>query len=548
MFNRKAKQEVTKKPEASNGSKNSKSTFVNSKSPNQKRREVKKSDSDTESSHKNTRRTKPVPVPAASSNSKGSNEKHKRKSVQQVVKKVVNHIPFSPSKQPKSTSTPPVSEGNRKRLAMADVSINQLESEMDSFVKKIEPNERRATQYIHSNSLSRSNEAVPPGNVKTSQQKADHHLIRTTRSLIGLDGETEAVYSKATKASPDKGKLTADSPSSRRTSKSLEENSSETTNDSISLADDEETREAYRKLFKDFAMSSQKMTLDDFKQEFSNLPGDPPSDLCTVFNHPVNNKKNRYSNIPCLDISRVQLKFKMPNKNSTDYIHANYIRSPFLKRGYILTQGPKKETRADFWRMIWQENTTAIVMLCQFLETNREKCAEYFPRNAHCCLQFDKFSVNYEDSTVNKSLVTTRLNLSYEGETRLITHWLWKEWPDWQVPESSEVMLKILRKIRARSTPPVIHCSAGVGRSGTLMAVEIALQSIHTHFTLPDIKQIVSHLRVTGRAASVQTLQQYMLIWKVLLDFGVAYKQITEELAEKFNSTYRRSLRSINGT
>ncbi|CDK13606.1 Protein-tyrosine phosphatase [Caenorhabditis elegans] len=541
MFNRKAKQEVTKKPEASNGSKNSKSKTKFS--PNQKRREVKKSDSDTESSHKNTRRGKPVPAPP-SSNSKGSNDKNKRKSVQEVVKKVVNHIPFSPSKQP--TSTPPVSEGNRKRLQTKVVErSNQIESEMDSFVKKIEPNERRATQYNHSNSLSGSNEAVPPGNVKRSPQKATHP-IRTTRSLIGLDGETEAVYSKTSKTSPDKGKVTADSPRSRRTSKSLEENSSEA-NDSISLADDEETREAYRKLFKDFAMSSQKMTLDDFKQEFSNLPGDPPSDLCTAFNQPVNNKKNRYLNIPCLDISRVQLKV-MPNKNSTDYIHANYIRSPFLKRGYILTQGPKKETRADFWRMIWQENTTAIVMLCQFTETNREKCAEYFPRNAHCCLQFDKMSVSYEDSTVNKSLVTTRLNLSYEGETRLITHWLWKEWPDWQVPGSSEVMLKILRKIRARSTPPVIHCSAGVGRSGTLMAVEIALQSIHSHFTLPDIKQIVSHLRVTGRAASVQTLQQYMLIWKVLLDFGVAYKQITEELAEKFNATYRRSLRSNNGT
>lgn len=269
------------------------------------------------------------------------------------------------------------------------------------------------------------------------------------------------------------------------------------------------------------------------------------------------------ADIPCLDCSRVRLTF-MTNRNTagSDYIHANYIKSPFLKRDYILTQGPKKETIADFWRMIWQEKSTAIVMLCQFVETQREKCVEYFPRNANCTLRFDKLLLTYEESTVNKSMVTTRLRLHYEGESRLITHLQWKEWPDYQVPGSSEVMLKILRKVRARGTPPVIHCAAGVGRSGTIMAVEIALQAINSFFQLPDIKQvtgshqshatdlvqIVSDLRTTGRASSVQTLQQYMLIWKVVLDFGVSNKLISEESVGKFASTYRRSFRNAHSS
>ncbi|ULU12914.1 hypothetical protein L3Y34_015856 [Caenorhabditis briggsae] len=362
-------------------------------------------------------------------------------------------------------------------------------------------------------------------------------MVKSERSLIGLDGESLNGYPRNARNIV----LEKKSSENQRSPKDSGMDESET-KESVSLAEDEEQRDTYRKLFKDLGMASQKMTLDDFKYEFSELPGDPPSEQCMAFNNGANSRKNRYFNIPCLDSSRVRLTFMAQKNNpSSDYIHANHIKSPFLKSGYILTQGPKKETIADFWRMVWQERSNAIVMLCQFVETNREKCCEYFPRNANSTLRFDKLTVTFEEATNNKMVVSTRLNLSFEGESRVITHLQWKEWPDYQVPGSSEVMLKILRKIRARTTPPIIHCAAGVGRSGTLVAIEIALQSINTHFKLPDIKQIVTNLRLTGRATS---LQQYMLIWKVLLDFGVSNKLISEDSVVKFASTYHCSLRS----
>ncbi|EGT52597.1 hypothetical protein CAEBREN_15706 [Caenorhabditis brenneri] len=549
----KAKQDVTKTPKSSTdgNSKNSKtssgssapsstSSVVSSVGSQQKQRRLPKSESDSKSekSLQNHRRKPALPVVAAPVPPPKPASPDKRKTMGKIVNKVVNRMPFTPNKKPqKSTSTPPSSEDRRKAPIKSDLRSDRVDSELEKLPRR-----------SLSNSLSGSNETLSTDLTKGNNQntaKMAAKMIKSDRSLIGLDGETETDYPRTGRRSSSRKRQSSDSPSSRR-DKSQEENSSET-KDSISLADDEEQRETYRKLFKEFAMNSQKLTLDDFKQEFSQLPGDPSSEQCTAFNLAVNSKKNRYYNIPCLESSRVRLTF-MTNKttNSSEYIHANYIRSPFLKREYILTQGPKKETIPDFWRMVWQEKSTAIVMLCQFVETNREKCVEYFPRNANCSLRFDKLILTYEDSTVNKSMVTTRLTLHFEGETRIITHFQWKEWPDYQVPGSSEVMLKILRKIRARSTPPIIHCAAGVGRSGTFVAVEIALQSINSHFKLPDIKQIVSDLRLTGRATSVQTLQQYMLIWKVLLDFGVSNKLISEESVTKFASTYRRSFRNNN--
>ncbi|KAF1770037.1 hypothetical protein GCK72_001854 [Caenorhabditis remanei] len=560
-FNRKAKQDVKKKQNSNDGSKNSKtssgSSNVSSASPtaHQKRRQPK-SDSESEKSLKNPRPKLIQPSPVVSVPKTSSPDRTKQKStVQDMVKGVVNRITFTPNrKQQKSTSTPPTSEIRK----VSDVRSDYVDSELEKQAKKSK------SKGSISTSLSGSTESMISDFTKKPIQNKQivsvpSKTIKSERSLIGLDGETEQDEQRIERRNSGiKTRQTSQSPSSRR-DRSMEESASET-KDSVSLADDEETREEYRKLFKDFAMASQKLTLDDFKHEFSQLPGDPPSDQCTAFNLGANNKKNRYTNIPCLDISRVRLQF-MANKNnqSTDYIHANHIKSPLLKRGYILTQGPKKETIPDFWRMVWQEKSNSIVMLCQFVETNREKCVEYFPRNANATLRFDKLIVTFEEAIVNKSVVITRLNLSFEGETRGITHLQWKEWPDYQVPGSSEVMLKILRKIRARTHPPIIHCAAGVGRSGTLIAVEIALQSINTHFKLPDIKQvdqnnnsinnqlqIVTDLRLTGRATSVQTLQQYMLIWKVLLDFGVSNKLISEELVTKFSSTYRRSFRGSN--
>ncbi|PIC52419.1 hypothetical protein B9Z55_002532 [Caenorhabditis nigoni] len=525
-FNRKAKPDVPNRPKSNDsGSKNSRSSSGSSAPSSSSHYQKKGNQPKSESDSKSEKSLKPPPRRLVQPSPPPKQNSPNRKS---VPKGVVHQTPLTPNKkQQKSTSTPPTS------VRSADLKSDYLDSGLEKQTRKSK------SGISLSNSLSGSTESME--NVKPKQKgPVPAKMVKSERSLIGLDGESLNEYPRNTRNVV----LEKKSSENQRSPRDSGMDESET-KESVSLAEDEEQRETYRKLFKDLAMASQKMTLDDFKCEFSELPGDPPSDQCVAFNNGANSRKNRYYNIPCLDSSRVRLTFMAQKTNpSSDYIHANHIKSPFLKRGYILTQGPKKETIADFWRMVWQERSNAIVMLCQFVETNREKCCEYFPRNANSTLRFDKLTVTFEEATNNKMIVSTRLNLSFEGESRVITHLQWKEWPDYQVPGSSEVMLKILRKIRARTTPPIIHCAAGVGRSGTLVAIEIALQSINTHFKLPDIKQIVTNLRLTGRATSVQTLQQYMLIWKVLLDFGVSNKLISEDSVAKFASTYQCSLRS----
>ncbi|CAI2312283.1 unnamed protein product [Caenorhabditis sp. 36 PRJEB53466] len=510
IFNRKVK------PENSNQSRsNSKSS--SSSTPKKQKNPVSESDSKSEK----TVVTKPGSfrkrVDAASAKSRVESPQQEKRNTAQKIKKAVASLSLSPARNQK---TPPSAGEDRKKHAP--------KSEKDA--EKV----RKSKEYA-SLSLSGSNE------LSLKHLNSEMKPLRSERSLIGLDGESDFAYDRKTVTK----KPTFSSPSSVKGSSSQEDSSTSETKDSISLAEDEEQRDTFKKLFKELGMSTQKLTLDDFLLDFNSLPGDPAPEQCTAYNSPLNTKKNRYTNIPCLDSSRVRLTFMATKKEpSSEYIHANYIKSAFLKREYILTQGPKKETFADFWRMVWQEKSTAIVMLCQFVETNREKCFEYFPRNANCTMRFDKLMLTYEESTVHKSMVTTRLKLHYEGESRIITHFQWKEWPDYQVPGSSEIILKILRKIRAKSTPPIVHCAAGVGRSGSLISIEIALQAIHSHHKVPDIKQIVTDLRLTGRASAVQTVQQYMLIWKVVLDFGVSNKLIGEEIVGKFASTYRRSFRS----
>ncbi|EFP09196.1 hypothetical protein CRE_25187 [Caenorhabditis remanei] len=524
-YNRKAQPNVTNKPKANGGSNSSKTSSASSGPPSsassassshQKRQQPKSdSDSKSEKSLKNPpprKRVQPTLIHAPKTRSP---DRDKRKTVQNVGRGVANRMPFTPNKkQQHSTSTPPTSEMWKKSELRSD----RIDSEFEKSAIKSKSKGRL------SNSESGSNESVHSNLKKPNQQKvAPARIIKSDRSLIGLDGETEQPdHPRTGKSRSAQRRQSYDSPSSRR-DKSMEDSVSEM--NSVNFLEIHQLNNALCSI----CLLTTRRIVFTVCSEFESV------------------KKNRTSDIPCLDSSRVRLTF-MANKTipSTDYIHANYIRSPFLKRGYILTQGPKKETIADFWRMVWQERSNAIVMLCQFVETNREKCVEYFPRNANCSLRFDKLIVTFEEAIVNKSVVSTRLNLSYEGESRLITHLQWKEWPDYQVPGSSEVMLKILRKIRARTTTPIIHCAAGVGRSGTLVAIEIALQCINTHFKLPDIKQIVTDLRLYGRATSVQTLQQYMLIWKVLLDFGVSNKLISEELTTTFASTYRQSLCKVN--
>ncbi|RXM34878.1 Receptor-type tyrosine-protein phosphatase O [Acipenser ruthenus] len=229
---------------------------------------------------------------------------------------------------------------------------------------------------------------------------------------------------------------------------------------------------------------------------------------------PVNRAKNRYTNILPYDFSRVKL-ISMHNDEGSDYINANYIPGYRSPQEYIATQGPLPETRNDFWKMVLQEKCCMVVMLTQCSERRRVKCDHYWP--------FTEEPVVYGDVTVemtSEKEVTEwairNFRLSYADEIQDVLHLNYTSWPDHGVPtvnaaESILQFVQIVRQQAARRKGPVlVHCSAGVGRTGTFIALDRLLQHIREHEYV-DILGLVSEMR-SHRLSMVQTEEQYVFI------------------------------------
>ncbi|XP_076665204.1 phosphatidylinositol phosphatase PTPRQ-like isoform X2 [Andrena cerasifolii] len=227
----------------------------------------------------------------------------------------------------------------------------------------------------------------------------------------------------------------------------------------------------------------------------------------------ANKKKNRYSDILPYDFSRVKLE-AIDNDPNTDYINASFIKGYTGEDEYIACQGPKEETTFDFWRMVEQYNINIIIMLTQLVEKGKEKCHQYFPTIRE--------SFRYENMTIKciseldyRSYTQRTLVLQKENKKRNITHLHFKDWPDHDVPEDFDPMIHfcqvIRRNILANKGYIVIHCSAGIGRTGTLIAIDILLQHLRDNRKL-DVFGTVYRLR-HHRINMVQKESQYAYIY-----------------------------------
>ncbi|VDN06195.1 unnamed protein product [Thelazia callipaeda] len=232
----------------------------------------------------------------------------------------------------------------------------------------------------------------------------------------------------------------------------------------------------------------------------------PPNQEISQFT--LHTKLNRYRDVKCYDSSRVILTW--PKENTNDFIHANWVKHDMLSNVFICTQAPMDNTTNDFWRMIWQENVRYIIMLCKCIEKKREKCFAYWPQLAGQSYQLQKMdvttmSVNESDSNV----VVSRIILQSGAEKRCIVHRQWRTWPDRGVPLTSMIPFRLLQYARQdKHHPTVVHCSAGIGRTGTLVMIEILLGALRRGLE-PDSKQFLKDLR-TQRAQSVQVESQYI--------------------------------------
>nr|XP_034322789.1 receptor-type tyrosine-protein phosphatase kappa-like isoform X3 [Crassostrea gigas] len=255
---------------------------------------------------------------------------------------------------------------------------------------------------------------------------------------------------------------------------------------------------------------------DGFKKEYATLLYGEKYP-CDVAKLPVNIPKNRFKTTFPYDHSRVVLADKR-----ADYINANYIDGITEEKMYIATQGPKQNTVADFWWMIWQENVEQVVMLTNLMEGSKWKCVQYWP-NLQTSMDCGSFSIHsieekqYAFYIVRKFTVT---NKKCKDDRRTITQYHYTAWPDHGIPEPLCLLLfhdHVTRTQNGIHTGPVlVHCSAGIGRTGTYIAIDAFSEGRKTQNKI-NIAEYIKKMR-RNRMNMVQTYEQYKTIFLTLLE------------------------------
>nr|XP_020770452.1 receptor-type tyrosine-protein phosphatase F isoform X9 [Odocoileus virginianus texanus] len=255
-----------------------------------------------------------------------------------------------------------------------------------------------------------------------------------------------------------------------------------------------------------------------FSQEYESI--DPGQQFTWEnSNLEVNKPKNRYANVIAYDHSRVILT-SIDGVPGSDYINANYIDGYRKQNAYIATQGPLPETMGDFWRMVWEQRTATVVMMTRLEEKSRVKCDQYWP--ARGTETYGLIQVTLLD-TVELATYTVRtfaLHKSGSSEKRELRQFQFMAWPDHGVPEYPTPILAFLRRVKACNPldagPMVVHCSAGVGRTGCFIVIDAMLERMKHEKTV-DIYGHVTCMRAQ-RNYMVQTEDQYVFIHEALLE------------------------------
>nr|XP_046190737.1 receptor-type tyrosine-protein phosphatase epsilon-like isoform X1 [Oncorhynchus gorbuscha]XP_046190738.1 receptor-type tyrosine-protein phosphatase epsilon-like isoform X1 [Oncorhynchus gorbuscha] len=260
-----------------------------------------------------------------------------------------------------------------------------------------------------------------------------------------------------------------------------------------------------------------------FREEFNSLPCGYQHCSFEEASRVINRDKNRYPNILPYDHSRVLLT-QIDGYSCTDYINASYIDGYKEKNKFIAAQGPMHDTVADFWRMVWEQKTATIVMLTNLKERKEDKCYQYWPDQG--CWMYGNVRVAAEDFTVLVDYTMRKFCVQYQGSDGprapcLVTQLHFTNWPDFGVPFSPIGMLKFLKKVKtvnpSYAGPIVVHCSAGVGRTGTFIVIDAMIDMMHVEQRL-DVFGFVTRIR-EQRSQLVQTDMQYSFIYQALLEY-----------------------------
>ncbi|CAF0983443.1 unnamed protein product [Adineta ricciae] len=240
--------------------------------------------------------------------------------------------------------------------------------------------------------------------------------------------------------------------------------------------------------------------------------------------------KNRYGTIIANEHSRVKLP-ELSGDSISSYINANYIHGWCNgERAFIATQGPLSNTIIDFYRMIWQEHVPVIVMITRLIEKNKTKCERYVPDAQS--EQYGPFHVEVKSTLYRTDYEVRRLTIKYENEQRDIDHFWYTAWPDQSCPDVTKPLIELvqnvensrkeLSRINQNSGSVVVHCSAGIGRTGCFIALSNGIKQLDTEHVV-DVVRILCNLR-RDRGGMIQTHDQYQFLYQALSDYARTLK------------------------
>ncbi|KAI7806436.1 tyrosine-protein phosphatase non-receptor type 6 isoform X2 [Triplophysa rosa] len=248
---------------------------------------------------------------------------------------------------------------------------------------------------------------------------------------------------------------------------------------------------------------------------------------------PENKSKNRYKNILPFDETRVIMENADPNVVGSDYINANYVTNKLMdidhQKVYIACQGCLATTVKDFWQMAWQEKSRVIVMTTREVEKGRNKCVPYWPTTQGETMEAGRYLVTLlsEKDAADYKVRVIELSAPHRKEpARTIWHYQYLSWPDHGVPQEPGGVLSFLEQVNIRQNefssygPMIIHCSAGIGRTGTIVVIDMLVDVIDAKGLDCDIdiQKCIQMVR-EQRSGMVQTEAQYKFIYMAVLQY-----------------------------
>lgn len=285
----------------------------------------------------------------------------------------------------------------------------------------------------------------------------------------------------------------------------------------------------------------------DKEWQFLSVKQDSMNDpkLFATASAPENKEKNRYINILPYETTRVKLP-PVEGVPGSDYINANHVMSGEIN--YICCQAPTKDTIPDFFRMLWETNSSTVVMLTKTIELGKVKAIEYWPAVGESPVKHGDIEVHTHSERTKESgsYVVRRMVMKRNGEKRTVRHFHFLAWPDHDVPDVFEPFKKLSQRVQQRirklskASPVVVHCSAGIGRTGTYIVITTILEDItnakknNEKPPAINLMQTVHRLREM-RTGMVNHPDQYEYCYKTIL------AHVKEQLGHSIDDLTKKS-------